>query len=43
VIMGTPAKIVRDIKPADLEALKANAERYIKRSQRYLQEMQARA
>ena len=43
VIMGTPAKVVRDIKPADLEALKANAERYIKRSQRYLQEMQARA
>jgi carbonic anhydrase/acetyltransferase-like protein (isoleucine patch superfamily) len=39
VIMGTPAKVVRDINDQDLEALTANADRYIKRAQRYLAEL----
>jgi carbonic anhydrase/acetyltransferase-like protein (isoleucine patch superfamily) len=42
VIMGAPAKVVRELTDADLDALKANADRYIKRSQRYQQEMKAR-
>lgn len=42
VIMGTPAKTVREVTPADVTALKANADRYITRAKRYLQELQQR-
>ena len=42
VIMGAPAKVVREITAADIEALKANADRYVKRSQRYREELTAR-
>jgi carbonic anhydrase/acetyltransferase-like protein (isoleucine patch superfamily) len=41
VVMGVPAKIVRDVTATDRAALRANAERYIKRAQRYLTELQA--
>jgi len=41
VIMGTPAKIVRDINGEDLKALKANADRYIEYARRYLSELGA--
>ncbi|MDP6437368.1 MAG: gamma carbonic anhydrase family protein [Gammaproteobacteria bacterium] len=40
VIMGTPAKIMRDIDGGDLKVLKANAERYIERAKRYLAELE---
>lgn len=43
VIMGTPAKAVREITPADVTALKANADRYITRSKRYLQALKQRS
>ena len=41
VVMGAPAKVVREVNDADLTALQANAERYINRAQRYLAELQA--
>jgi len=40
VIMGAPARIVRDIDTADRTRLRANAERYVERARRYLQELQ---
>lgn len=40
VIMGTPAKVVRETSENDLEALQANAERYIQRAKRYLTELE---
>jgi carbonic anhydrase/acetyltransferase-like protein (isoleucine patch superfamily) len=43
VIMGTPAKVVRDVTPADSLTLKANAERYVTRGKRYLQELKERS
>lgn len=42
VIMGAPAKVVRVVTPEDIEALRANADRYVKRAARYLQELKAR-
>ena len=42
VIMGAPAKVVREVTDADRASLKANAERYVQRSQRYLQELSPR-
>jgi carbonic anhydrase/acetyltransferase-like protein (isoleucine patch superfamily) len=42
VIMGMPAKVVREVTDTDLDALRANAERYVQRAKRYLQELQAR-
>jgi carbonic anhydrase/acetyltransferase-like protein (isoleucine patch superfamily) len=41
VVMGAPAKAVREITDADITAMKANAERYIMRAQRYLQNFSA--
>jgi carbonic anhydrase/acetyltransferase-like protein (isoleucine patch superfamily) len=41
VIMGAPAKIVRELDAADLGKLRANAERYVQRAQRYLQALRA--
>jgi carbonic anhydrase/acetyltransferase-like protein (isoleucine patch superfamily) len=43
LIMGTPGKIVRELKPADLTALRANAERYVARAQRYMRELKTRS
>jgi carbonic anhydrase/acetyltransferase-like protein (isoleucine patch superfamily) len=39
VIMGAPAKIVRELDANDRAKLRANAERYVQRAQRYLQEL----
>ena len=39
VIMGAPAKIVRELDATDRAKLRANAERYVQRAQRYLQEL----
>jgi len=41
LIMGTPAKIVRELKPEEHASLKANAERYVQRAQRYQAELRA--
>lgn len=43
VIMGMPAKVVREVTDTDLDALQANAERYVQRAKRYLQELQVRS
>jgi carbonic anhydrase/acetyltransferase-like protein (isoleucine patch superfamily) len=42
VIMGAPAKVVREITAEDRVALRANAERYVERAKRYKQELKAR-
>jgi carbonic anhydrase/acetyltransferase-like protein (isoleucine patch superfamily) len=42
VIMGAPAKVVRDITAEDRVALRANAERYVERAKRYKRELKAR-
>ncbi len=42
VIMGMPAKVVREVTDTDLDALRANAERYVQRARRYLKELQVR-
>jgi carbonic anhydrase/acetyltransferase-like protein (isoleucine patch superfamily) len=39
VIMGSPAKIVRELNDADRAKLRANAERYVNRARRYLEEL----
>jgi carbonic anhydrase/acetyltransferase-like protein (isoleucine patch superfamily) len=39
VIMGSPAKIVRELDDADRAKLRANAERYVNRARRYLAEL----
>lgn len=41
VIMGSPAKIVRELDGADRAKLRANAERYVKRARRYLAELRS--
>jgi carbonic anhydrase/acetyltransferase-like protein (isoleucine patch superfamily) len=41
VIMGSPAKIVRELDDADRAKLRANAERYVKRARRYLAELRS--
>jgi carbonic anhydrase/acetyltransferase-like protein (isoleucine patch superfamily) len=42
VIMGAPAKLVRQATDADRTAIRANSERYIERAKRYLLELQPR-
>lgn len=42
VIMGAPAKVVREVTDTDREKLRANAERYVTRGQRYRTELKAR-
>jgi carbonic anhydrase/acetyltransferase-like protein (isoleucine patch superfamily) len=42
VIMGAPAKVVREITAEDRVALRANAERYVERAKRYKRELKAR-
>jgi len=39
VIMGAPAKVVREISNEDRASLRANADRYVKRALRYRREM----
>jgi carbonic anhydrase/acetyltransferase-like protein (isoleucine patch superfamily) len=41
VIMGSPAKIVRELDDADRAKLRANAERYVTRARRYLAELRS--
>jgi carbonic anhydrase/acetyltransferase-like protein (isoleucine patch superfamily) len=42
VIMGAPAKLVRETTDADRTAIRANSERYVERAKRYLHELQPR-
>jgi len=39
VIMGSPAKVVRELNDEDRAKLRANADRYVRRAKRYLQEL----
>jgi len=39
VIMGAPAKVVRELNADDRAKLRANAERYVQRAKRYMQEL----
>ena len=39
VIMGSPAKVVRELNDEDRTKLRANADRYVQRAARYLQEL----
>ena len=39
VIMGSPAKVVRELNDDDRMKLRANAERYVQRAKRYMQEL----
>jgi carbonic anhydrase/acetyltransferase-like protein (isoleucine patch superfamily) len=39
VIMGSPAKVVRELNDKDRKKLRANADRYVQRAKRYLQEL----
>ena len=41
VIMGAPAKVVRELNDDDRAKLRANAERYVARAKRYKQELTA--
>ena len=41
LIMGTPAKVVRELQPEEHASLKANAERYVQRAKRYQAELRA--
>jgi carbonic anhydrase/acetyltransferase-like protein (isoleucine patch superfamily) len=42
VIMGAPAKLVRETTDADRAAIRANSERYVERARRYLNELEPR-
>ncbi len=42
LIIGTPGKIVRELNEDDFARMRENAERYVVRAQRYLQELKAR-
>jgi carbonic anhydrase/acetyltransferase-like protein (isoleucine patch superfamily) len=39
LIMGTPGKVVRELRPEEQASLRANAERYIERARRYRSEL----
>lgn len=39
LIMGTPAKIVRPLRPDELDAIRANSARYVERARRYREEL----
>ena len=41
LIMGAPAKIARELHPDELDKLRANADRYVDRAQRYKTELRA--
>jgi len=42
LIMGTPGKIVRELDEQDFATMRANADRYVERAQRYLAELHTR-
>jgi carbonic anhydrase/acetyltransferase-like protein (isoleucine patch superfamily) len=42
LILGTPGKIVRELDDDDFARMRANADRYVTRAQRYLRELKAR-
>ncbi len=42
LIVGTPGKVMRELNETDFARMRANAERYIQRGQRYLLELQPR-
>ena len=42
LIIGTPGKIVRELNEEDFARMRANADRYVTRAQRYLQKLKAR-
>jgi len=42
LIIGTPGKIVRELNDDDFARMRANADRYVTRAQRYLKELKAR-
>jgi len=39
LILGSPAKVVRDVTPEEIKMMAASAERYANRGQRYLKEL----
>ena len=39
MLIGSPAKVVRDVTPEEIEMMAASAERYAKRGQRYVEEL----
>jgi carbonic anhydrase/acetyltransferase-like protein (isoleucine patch superfamily) len=41
LLMGTPAKVARDLRPDELEGIKANSARYVARAQSYLKHLKA--
>ena len=41
VIMGAPAKVVREVTDEDRERMRANSDRYVQRAKRYQQELRA--
>jgi carbonic anhydrase/acetyltransferase-like protein (isoleucine patch superfamily) len=41
LLMGTPARVVRELRPDELEAVKANSARYVVRAQTYRTELKA--
>lgn len=43
LLMGSPAKVVREVTPEEIEMIAASAERYAKRAQRYVQELRPTA
>jgi len=41
LILGSPAKVVRDVTEEEIEMMAASAERYAKRAQRYIDELKS--
>jgi carbonic anhydrase/acetyltransferase-like protein (isoleucine patch superfamily) len=39
MLIGSPAKVARDVTPEEIEMMAASAERYAKRGQRYIEEL----
>jgi carbonic anhydrase/acetyltransferase-like protein (isoleucine patch superfamily) len=39
MLMGSPAKVIREVTPDEIEMMAASAERYAKRGQRYLDQL----
>lgn len=42
LIVGTPGKVMRELNDDDFARMRANADRYVRRAQRYLKELQRR-
>ncbi len=41
LLIGTPAKVVRELRPEELESIKANSARYVARAQVYFKDLAA--